>query len=203
MFGNKTLGVNEHRICRLLSYTFGFLALALVLVYGSKAVFEDINVVGESFVNEELPAPDFRILGFPLYAKPITWFSFFGFLYWAFGLETWRGRFLNMKPFYRRLLFPVVSLVAFGSLYEILFNFGLWVALMATYSMLGILNPDILVNIFNVPQPINLVFATKIIFLIFGLSTYSLYFLIRVDKEATEVHREAIIAPYSARGKKR
>jgi len=203
MFENKALGVNEHRICRLLSYTFGFLALALVLVYGSKAVFEDIRVVGESFVNEELPAPGFRILGFPIYAKPITWFSFFGFLYWAFGLETWRERFLNMKPLYRRLLFPVVSLVAFGSLYEVLFNFGLWVALMATYSMLGILNPDVLVNIFNVPQPINLVFATKISFLVFWLSAYSLYFLIRVDKEATEARREAIVAPYSAKGKKR
>jgi len=48
-----------------------------------------------------------------------------------------------------------------------------------------------------------LVFATKIIFLIFGLSTYSLYFLIRVDKEVTEAHREAIVSPYSARSKKR
>jgi len=189
MSENKIFGLDEHKICRLLCYAFGFLALALVLVYGSKAFFEDIRVVGESFVTEELPASHFRILGFPIYAKPITWFSFFSFLYWTFGLETWRERFLNMKPMCRRLLFPIVSLVAFGSLYEILFNFGLWTALMAVTGTLGILNPDVIVNVFNVPQPINLVFATKICFLAFGLSTYSLYFLIRVDKEVKEARK--------------
>ena len=194
MSENKIFGLNEHEICRLLCYTFGFLALALVLVYGSKAIFEGIGPVGESFVNEELPAPNFNVLGFPIYAKPITWFSFFSFLYWAFGLETWRKRFLNMKPIYRRLLFPVVSLVAFGSAYEIFFNFGLWTALMSITGMLGVLNPDVLVNIFNVPRAINLVFATKICFLVFGLSMYSLFFLLRVDKEALRERDEVIEA---------
>lgn len=202
MSENKIFGLDVHKICRLLCYAFGFLALALVLVYGSKAFFEDTKVVGESFVTEELPAPNFRILGFPIYAKPITWFSFFSFLYWAFGLEAWRERFLNMKPIYRRLLFPFVSLVAFGGLYEILFNFGLWTALMAVTGTLGILDPDVIVNVFNVPQPINLVFATKVCFLIFGLSMYSLYFLRRVDKEATEVRKEAIEVLRPAKGKK-
>jgi len=178
----KSIVENESKICRIVSWVFGLLALSLVAVYGSKAFFQNISVVGESFVLEELVIP---FLPF-LYAKPITWFSFFSFLYWTFGLESYRKKFMKLESAYRKILFIVVALVAFGSLYEILFNFAIWTALMAVTGMMGVLNPDLLANVFNVPRAINLVFATKLCFLIFGLSAYSLYYLRTIDRDSTK-----------------
>ena len=175
----KRIAMDEHRICRITSWVFGLLTLSIVVVYGSKALFQGAEVVGGSFVLEELSIPFFPFF----YAKPITWFSFFGFLYWAFGLETWRKRITRLAPLYRKIMFIVVALIAFGSLYEVFFNFAIWIALMSVEDMTGVLNPDLLANPFNVPRPINLVFATKICFLIFGLSVYSLYYLRTIGKE--------------------
>ena len=178
----KSIVENESKLFRILSWVFGLLALSLVAVYSSKAFFQNISVVGESFVLEELAVP---FLPF-FYAKPITWFSFFGFLYWTFGLESYRKRFMKLESSYRKILFIVVALVAFGSLYEILFNFAIWTALMAVTGMMGVLNPDLLANVFNVPRAINLVFATKLCFLVFGLSAYSLYYLRTIDRDSTK-----------------
>jgi hypothetical protein len=72
----------------------------------------------------------------------------------------------------------MMALFAFGSLYEIFWNFAIWTALMAIAGPL--LHPDLLANVFNVPRAVNLVFATKIVVLVFGLSLYSLYFIHRV-----------------------
>lgn len=175
----KSVVENESKVYRILSWVFGLLTFSIVAVYGSKAFFQSVSVVGESFVLEELAIP---FLPF-IYAKPITWFSFFAFLYWTFGLESYRKRFMKLESSFRRILFVVVALIAFGSLYEILFNFALWTALMAVTGMMGVLNPDVLVNVFDVSRAINLVFATKICFLIFGLSAYSLYYLRAIDRD--------------------
>lgn len=170
----KTIEKNEGQIYNLLTWIFGLLALGLVGVYGSKAFFEDISVVGTSFVMEELPLPFFPWF----YAKPITWFSFFAFCWVVFGLETHRKHFLRLKPPFPKMLFGLIALIAFGSGYEVLWNFAIWIALM---SIAGPhLHPDVSVNIFNVPRAVNLVFATKLVFLVFGVSVYLLYFLVRI-----------------------
>ncbi len=121
------------------------------------------------------------------YAKPITWFSYFSFLYWAFGLESFRTRFLNMSYRARRFLFIGTAFIAFGAFYEIFFNFTIWSALLAVCSQPANLqqcNPDTLVNIFpNLRTPLNLTFATKVVTTVFGLSVYSLWFLYRTDRD--------------------
>ncbi|MEM3527187.1 MAG: hypothetical protein QXI59_02525, partial [Candidatus Bathyarchaeia archaeon] len=71
-------------------------------------------------------------------------------------------------------------LVATASLYELFFNFTLWGALMVTT---GVANPDILINKFPNPQTaVSIVYASKIVLLIFATSLYSIYFLHRIDE---------------------
>ncbi len=173
----------QRRPWTILSWSSGLIAASFIIYYGLQIPFS--TTVGAQFVLSEWPDP--KISPY-FYAKPITWFAYFSFLYWAFGLESFKNRFLSLTPKIRRLLFVVTSTVAFGSFYEILFNFTLWSALMTltnnTSCPMPPCNPDRLANTFPaLRNPVNLVFATKVVTTVFGLSIYSLWFLQRVEKE--------------------
>ena len=164
-----------------LSWGSGTIAMAFILYYGLQATTNP--QVGAQFVISEWPDP--KISPY-FYAKPITWFVLFGFLYWAFGLESHRRRFLAMSPRTRRFLFIATAGVAFGAFYEIFFNFAVWSALMVLTQNCPVppCNPDLLANSFPaLKNPINLVFATKVVTTVFGLSVYSLWYLNRIEKD--------------------
>jgi len=174
----------------ILSWTSGIAAAAFILYYGLQVPLGAKIDLGAQFVLTEWPGPQL----FPFfYAKPITWFSYFAFLYWAFGLESQKPHLLRLSPRTRRALFIVTSVVAFGALYEIFFNFALWSAFMDVSGVLSstcnasppACSPDALANKFpsTLTNPINLVFATKVVTTVFALSIYSLWFLNRLEKE--------------------
>jgi len=90
----------ERRPFSILSWSSGLLALTFVLYYGLTATTNP--QLGFQFVQSEWPPPG---LSPYFYAKPITWFAYFSFLYWTFGLEAKRARFLTLSPEVRRFLF--------------------------------------------------------------------------------------------------
>ncbi len=172
----------ERRPFSILAWSSGLLALTFVLYYGLQATTNP--QLGVQFVQSEWPPPSISPY---FYAKPITWFAYFSFLYWTFGLEAKKARFLTLSPQVRRFLFIGTAVVAFGAFYEIFFNFAIWSALIAVTSPGCIpppCNPDYLANPYpNIRTTLNLVFATKVVTTVFALSVYSLWFLNRVEKE--------------------
>lgn len=151
--------------------------------YGILALGNPPNVIGQQFVLTEFPPASISPWFF---AKPITWFCYASFLYWAFGLEAQKGHFLRFSDGTRRFMFVVTAVIAFGAFYEIFFNFMLWSALEVLANNCGQIgcNPDLLFNSFpNLRNPLSLTFATKIVTLVFSMSIYSLYFLHRMDRE--------------------
>ncbi len=175
-------GLIERRPWSLLSWSSGIAAMAFISYYALQIPLGNTSI-GVQFVLSEWP--DAKISPY-FYAKPITWFSYFSFLYWAFGLESFRNRFLTLSTRVRRFMFIGSAFVAFGAFYEIFFNFTIWSALMVLTNNCSPppCNPDLLANQFpNLRNPLNLVFATKVVTTVFGLSTYSLWFLHRVDRE--------------------
>lgn len=161
-----------------MSWSSGIIALAFIAYYGLMALSNPPANIGQQFVLAEFPP---QWISPWLFAKPITWFSYASFLYWAFGLEAQRKHFLNFKEGTRRFLFAITAVIAFGAFYEIFFNFMLWGALEAVTAG-G--NPDLLNNIYpDLRNPLNLTFATKVVTLVFSMSVYSLYYLHRIDKE--------------------
>ena len=169
-----------------LSWGSGLVAMTFILYYGLQATTNP--QVGAQFVLSEWPDP--KISPY-FYAKPITWFVLFSFLYWTFGLESHRERFLSMSPRTRRFLFIATATVAFGAFYEIFFNFTLWSALMVLTQNCPTppCNPDLLANSFpRLRDPINLVFATKVVTTVFGLSLYSLWYLNRIERDLDREH---------------
>jgi hypothetical protein len=175
------LGIRSFVVRRpwtVLSWASGIIAVAFIGYYGVAALGKPAAIIGQQFVLTEWPPP--WISPF-FYAKPITWFCYAAFLYWAFGLEAQKKHFLNFKDGTRRFLFAVTALIAFGAFYEIFFNFMLWGALEAVTAG-G--NPDLLTNPYpDLRNPLSLTFATKIVTLVFGMAIYSLYYLHRIDKE--------------------
>ncbi len=163
----------------ILSWGFGIAAMTFILYYGLQATTNP--QVGAQFVSSEWPDRNM----FPyFYAKPITWFVYFSFLYWAFGLESNRERLISLSPRTRRFLFIGTSVVAFGAFYEIFFNFMLWSALYVVTCPTPPCDPDVLGNSFPLLRnPISLVFATKVVTTVFALSIYSLWFLNRLERE--------------------
>jgi hypothetical protein len=167
----------------ILSWASGIIALSFMGYYGIEALGNPPSIIGQQFVLTEFPPPWISPW---FYAKPITWFCYAAFLYWAFGLEAQRKHFLRFSDGTRRFLFVVTALIAFGAFYEIFFNFMLWSALEVLANNCGSAgcNPDLLYNSFpDLRNPLSLTFATKIVTLVFGMCVYSLYFLHRVDKE--------------------
>ena len=170
----------------ILSWGSGLMAMTFILYYGLQATTNP--QVGAQFVLAEWPDP--RISPY-FYAKPITWFVLFSFLYWGFGLEANRERFLSLSPRTRRFIFIITATVAFGAFYEIFFNFTLWSALMVLTQNCATppCNPDVLANSFPaLRNPVNIVFATKVVTTVFGLSLYSLWYLHRIERDLDLEH---------------
>lgn len=145
-------------------------ALGTYLRYGSEAV-------GDVLVQVEFPPPDL----FPLfYAKPVTWLSVSIVALWFSVLQLLRPRIAKISPLGRTVLRFIAFLAISVTVYEVLFNFSLWSALMASENLRGRFNPDLLINPYPNPEiPWNLVFATKIYTAALVMSLYSFFYLHR------------------------
>src|SRR5712692_2708192 len=135
-------GLIMRRPWSLLSWTSGIAAMAFISYYALQIPLGNTSI-GVQFVLSEWPSP--KISPY-FYAKPITWFSYFGFLYWAFGLESNKQRLTNLSQRWRRFAFIITAFVAFGAFYEIFFNFMLWSALevLSNVCTSPPCNPDVL-----------------------------------------------------------
>jgi hypothetical protein len=158
----------------ILSIGFGVAALAMLL----GATFTPTGISGESLVLVEVQV----LPGF--YMKPITFFTFALFLSFGFGLNTRETRhlFMSANPSLLRTIYIVAWLIAMGSGFEILYQAVLWSASLAVQ---GLSNPDLVVNIFPIsvnPTPINVVFASKVVVMIFFMSIFLIDYVRRIDK---------------------
>src|SRR2546428_12114702 len=186
----------ETRPWSVLSWTAGLTTLTIIVYYVLQATTNP--QIGIQFVSSEWPDPAI----FPyFYAKPITWFVYFSFVYWAAGLESNKVHFLKLSSRFRNFLFLCTALVAFASFYEIFYNFMVWLALelLTTNCRPFPCNPDQVASIFDLRSPLNLVFATKIVTTAFGLSMYSLWFLHRVDVETERRNHTAKLVDMDAK----
>jgi hypothetical protein len=169
----------------VLSIAFGVAALGMIL---GATLVPTGQISGESLVVIEVQV----LPGF--YMKPITFFTFALFLSFAFGLYSpqTRNRFLGARPSVLRTTYIGAWLVAMGSGFEIVYQIVIWSAALAVQ---GLANPDIIVNPFPVsvnPTPINVVFASKMVVVIFFMSIFLVDYIHRIDR--TRHERELIEA---------
>ena len=144
------------------------------------------NVVGEVLVTLEVPP----IEVFPLfYSKPITWLSAAILALYFSSLELGKDMVIQWRKFHRDILKFFAFFVCAMATYEVLFNFTLWGGLIASDSILGELNVDLIKNTFPNPEtPWNIVFATKLFTVLAIISAYSFYYLQRIESKINERH---------------
>ncbi|MEM2122577.1 MAG: hypothetical protein QXE79_02965 [Candidatus Bathyarchaeia archaeon] len=134
---------------------------------------------GASYYGEQFILDEWRFMPFVQF-KPITLIVYLGFLAWAFFLEGVEDWFRSANEDLLKFVMITSALTSFGSLYELFFNFSLWGALMV---VTDVVNPDALVNKFPTAETtVSLVYASKLVLLIFATSTYTLYFISKISK---------------------
>jgi len=171
----EILSQTKANVFSILSVAFGVAALAMIL---GATLAPTGQISGESLVLIEVQV----LPGF--YMKPITFFTFSLFLSFAFGLYTpqTRRRFLGTRPSVLRTVYIGAWLVAMGSGFEIVYQIVIWSAALAVQ---GLANPDIIVNPFPVsvnPTPINVVFASKMVVVIFFMAIFLIDYVHRIDR---------------------
>ncbi len=161
-------------ISNILSIALGLLAVTVLLTYSIKPTAP--YVVGENLVLAEVYLPGF-------YMKPITLFTYLFFLSYAFGLSSpiSKIRFLRMGDRAFESLYVLAWFFVMLSGFEVMYQIVLW---SAGLSVQGLQNPDIIVNWWPAnPYAINVVFAAKLVVLIFAMSCFSVDYLRRIRTE--------------------
>ena len=155
----------------ILSITLGLLAITVLLSYSLKPTAP--YVVGENLVLAEIYLPGFVI-------KPITLFTYLFFVSYAFGLSSpiSKARFLRMGDHLFELLYVAAWFFVMMSGFEVIYQIVLWSAGLAVQ---GLQNPDIIVNWWPAnPYAIKVVFAAKLVVLIFAMACFSVDYLRRI-----------------------
>jgi hypothetical protein len=155
----------------ILSIAFGLLAFTVLLSYSVKVTAP--YVVGENLVLAEIYLPGFVI-------KPITLFTYLFFVSFAFGLSSpiSKSRFLRMGENLFEVLYVLAWFFVMMSGFEVMYQIVLWSAGLAVQ---GLQNPDIIVNWWPAnPYAINVVFAAKLVVLIFAMACFSVDYMRRM-----------------------
>ena len=181
---------NEEEKIRTFFKLISLISLVVIIstsIYGILGtLIQGGNVVGEVLVTLEVPP----IEVFPLfYSKPITWLSAAILAFYFSSLELGKDMVMQWRKFHRDILKFFAFFVCAMATYEVLFNFTLWGGLIASDSILGELNVDIIKNTFPNPEtPWNIVFATKLFTVLTIISAYSFYYLQRIESKINERH---------------
>lgn len=155
----------------MLSMIFGLIAMGILLASSFRPTVP--YVIGENLVLAEIN------LGFAQ-VKPITLFTYMFFLSYAFGLSSpiSKQRFLKMSETKFDLVYVVSWFFVMLSGFEVMYNAVLWTA---GLEVQGLQNPDIIVNWWPAnPYAINVVFAAKLVILVFAISCFSVDYLRRM-----------------------
>jgi hypothetical protein len=158
-------------ISGVLSIVLGIAAIGILLAYSFKATAP--YVIGENLVLAEVDLVLLQV-------KPITLFTYLFFLSFGFGLNSAlsKERFLKMGNQLFESLYVLAWFFVMMSGFEVLYHVVLW---SAGLSVQGLQNPDIIVNWWPAnPYAINVVFAAKLVVLIFAMSCFAVDYLRRM-----------------------
>jgi len=155
----------------ILSITFGMIAVGVLLAYSLKATAP--YIIGENLVLAEVDLVLLKV-------KPITLFTYLFFLSFSFGLNSpiSKQRFLRIGDQFFESLYVLAWFFVMLSGFEVIYHIVLW---SAGLSVQGLQNPDIIVNWWPAnPYAINVVFAAKLVVLIFAMSCFAVDYLKRM-----------------------
>lgn len=169
----------------MISIVFGILAISVLV--GFSFTGAPPYVIGQNLVSAEVSLVLFSF-------KPVTLFQYFFFLSFAFGLNSSlsKRRLLGIGDQAFDSLYVIAWFFVMLSGFEVLYQIVIW---SAGLSVQGLQNPDIIVNWWPAnPYAINVVFAAKLVVLIFAISLFTVDYLRRL-RGIRDRMRESRIPP--------
>lgn len=161
--------------------------IILTTVYGVAEAIREYLTMGVVTVGQTLVEVDFP---FPYFAKPISYLSVAIVVFFYSIIKSHEQRIAQISNYRKALLSVFALVVAFTSVYEVLYNFAVWNALLTAEVFAGRINPDVLrVNYPDPKAPWNLVFATKIFFSTAVASLIAFYSLQKKSRLALKLTR--------------
>ncbi len=132
-------------------------------------------VIGEVLVNTEIP--------FKGFAKPVTYLMISSIVGWYCVTRLGKSKTMNLSPRNKAILKLIAIAIAVTTLYELIYNFVVWGALMTADAISGIIRIDVL----NIPYPNpktpwSLVFATKMFLAAFIISAHAVYLISKSER---------------------
>jgi len=133
-------------------------------------------VIGEVLIDTEFPIPGFaKLVSYLMVASVVGWFCV---------IKLGRSKTENVSKTTKSILRLIALAFAVITLYELLYNFVIWNALMTADALGGIFRIDVL----NVPYPDSttpwsLVFATKMFLAAFIISSHAFYVMSKPDNK--------------------
>lgn len=176
MGSSDELKVSEKRteqLYRLGTWVSGLIILA-VFVYGLVRTGLGSTIpFGANLADHDFP--------FPFFAKPVSYLALASVAFIYCGLRVYKHRLANWSQFRKSVLRLFLFVLAFGSAYEVLFNFMYWGSLYVIEAIQkNVINPDVIVSLY--PWSWSLLFATKMYLALFAISAYTIYFMRRLEE---------------------
>ena len=168
VIANQVFSIERNNV---LSIIFGLIAIGVLVAYSFKVTAP--YVIGENLVLAEVNLIIIQV-------KPITLFTYLFFVSFGFGLNSpiSKERFLRMGDQLFESLYVLAWFFVMMSGFEVMYQIVLW---SAGLSVQGLQNPDIIVNWWPAnPYAINVVFAAKLVVLIFAMSCFAVDYLKRM-----------------------
>lgn len=167
---------SERRIKQLYkigAWVSGLIIIA-VFVYGLVRTASGGTVpFGANLADRDFP--------FPFFAKPVSYLALSSVAFIYCGLRLYQSRLAKWSPFKKAALRLFLFVLAFGSAYEVLFNFMYWGSLYVIEAIEnGVVNPDLISSLF--PWSWSLLSATKMYSALFMMSAYTIYFMRRMEE---------------------
>jgi hypothetical protein len=177
--GKESKKSNEMIVYRVVFYICAAVMI-IVTVYALAASIAEYMSNGSVVIGEVLVNIEFPFKGF---AKPVTYLMVASVVGWYCVTRLGRSKTANISPTKRAFIKIIAIVIAVTMLYELIYNFVVWNALMTADAISGIIRIDIL----NIPYPNprtpwSLVFATKMFLAAFVISVHALYLISKSER---------------------
>jgi|FaiFalFF_MnMetaG_3_1042247.scaffolds.fasta_scaffold02592_5 hypothetical protein len=177
--GKKSSSNDATIVYRVIFYICASIMIVVTAYALIASLIEYINtgsvVIGEVLVNTEVP--------FKGFAKPVTYLMISSIVGWYCVTRLGRSKTMNLSARSKAILKIIAIAVAATTLYELIYNFVVWNALMTADAISGIIRIDVL----NIPYPNpktpwSLVFATKMFLAAFVISAHAVYLISKSER---------------------
>jgi hypothetical protein len=183
---HSSLERDEVRTRKIFLGVFYFCAatMAAITFYALYVSISDYSKTGTIAIGKVLEETEFPVHGL---AKLVTYLMIVSVVGWYCVVRLGGEKVKGIPKWLKSILQLIVLAIAVVALYEFVYNFTIWEALITAQAIKGTINPDnVVVPYPNPNTPWSLVFATKMSLAAFLIAAHGFYTMSKPEKKFRE-----------------